>query len=118
MANLPPLQYEDRADGKGYYAIDELVPGLIVAHSGIQSGAPTVKGTRLPTTSTWVWEELDKADTPYTREQIIAAVAFQAGVGWQRSRKRRGRMWDAVTRSSAEALARRDEEYEPGDETI
>ena len=103
MTTLPPL--ETRDDGKGDsppYAVDVLVPGLVEASAAHQFGYPTMPGTRLPTYAIWMWEYLDKpGDMGYeigfmTREKIIAAYAFEAGVQWQRSRKRRKRMGEAV----------------------
>ena len=78
---LPPLRLEVLEDRE--YWVDDLFPVLIVALSGIQAGCPTLKGTRLPTYATWIWHELGNAETeiiPYTREQIIAVSAFEAGV--------------------------------------
>ena len=90
-------------DGK--WLVDVLLPGFIVADSARQFGAPTLVGTRIPTYVGlgWVWEVLDRAEEEnLTREQIIALAAFEAGVEWQRSRKRRKRMAEAVDAGWAE----------------
>ena len=93
---LPPLKYD------GVWAVDELVPGFIEAHAGIQVGCPCLIGTRLPTYAKWVWHDLDdpvsRKRERLTREQIIALYCFEAGVEWQRSRLRRQRMDEAVNK--------------------
>lgn len=82
--------------------VDVLVPGFIEASNHIQFGAPCLKSTRIPyyVGLDWVWECLDRPrwrrDNQLTREQIIALAAFDAGVDWQRSRKRRLAMDEAV----------------------
>ena len=86
-------------DADREYYEDVLVPGFIVASSGVQFGDPCLMGTRIPYDATWVWEFLDRpADCApgITREQIIALAAFHAGVEWRRSRKRRHLMAEAV----------------------
>ena len=91
---LPPLQFDGR------WAVDTLVPGFIVAYAGIQCGEPTLIGTRIPTYAIWPWEIRDSpeqlAESGLTREQVIALYSFQQGVKWQRDRKRRKRMEEAV----------------------
>jgi uncharacterized protein (DUF433 family) len=95
---LPPLKH----DKHGEY--DELLPGFIVAHPRIQFGEPTLKGTRYTCSAGWLWDYLDRpaqlAKLGYTREQVIAASAFQAGREWQRSRARRKRIDDIVWKLS------------------
>ncbi len=100
MGRLPPLEYRETEDRIGY-AVDVLVPGFVEASAAHQAGYPIVPGTRLPTYATWIWEYVDRPDDMgyepgfMTREKIIAAYAFEAGVEWQRSRSRRRRMHDA-----------------------
>jgi hypothetical protein len=121
---LPPLEERDGHNSEPYY-VDVLVPGYVEASAAHQFGYPTIPGTRLPTYATWIWEYLEKpeemgyADGVITRERIIAAYAFEQGVEWQRSRKRRKRMdetvnqhWDKVNRHNDQW------DYQPGDETI
>ena len=96
MTDLPPLK-EDYP-----WFIDELIPDLVQAHSGIHSGDPCVAGTRIPTSTIWGHHEAGDPFSLLTRaydlspEQLLAAYAFQKGIEWQQSRKRRNRMWDAV----------------------
>ena len=91
---LPPLKYDGR------WAVDTLVQGFIVAHAGIQCGEPTLIGTRIPAYAPWPWEIRDRpdelAESGLTREQAIALYSFQQGVEWQRDRKRRKRIEEAV----------------------
>ncbi len=105
-------------DDEGYY-VDVLLPGFIEASSGVQFGAPCLKDTRLPTYVGlgWVWDTLDdrhgRRVEGLIREQIIALAAFDAGVEWQRSRKRRKRMDDEVKRLW-ERIAQEREAWEAG----
>ena len=95
---LPPLRIKD--DGERYYVVDELVLGLIEAHSGRKFGDPCIAGTGVPVRVGWLREYLERPDmdsSPYTREQIISVVAFTAGQDWESSRKRRKRMEYAFT---------------------
>ena len=84
------------------YYIDVLLPGFIEASSGIQWGEPCLTGTRIPyyVGLGWVWETLNskryRKMEGLTRERIIALAAFDAGVDWQRSRKRRAKMREEV----------------------
>lgn len=121
MTELPPLRYEATQDGVEY-AIDELVPGFIWASAAHQFGEPVLVGTRLPAYATWLWEYVDKPELMesehVSREQVIALYSFQMGVEWQRSRKRRKRMGDAVAEHHRQYSALRHNEYEPGDEVV
>lgn len=94
MTEMPPLREEEFQGIK--YLVDDLVPGWIVAHSGIQFGVPTLKGTRFPTSSTWCFD--DPSTYGWTTEQAFAARCFEAGVQWQRSRERRKRMSEVVAK--------------------
>lgn len=83
------------------YYVEELVPGFIEANSGMQFGAPCLIGTRITYDSGWLWEGLDRPSLRpegVTREQIIALAAFHAGYEWHRSRKRRKKMDEEVTK--------------------
>lgn len=81
----------------GVWLVDTILPGFIEAHSGRQFGEPTVINDRYPCSAGWAWEYLDDPEkASMTREQIIAACAFEAGRDWQRSRKRRQRIQQAV----------------------
>jgi len=97
VKELPELK--QREDGHLY---DELVPGLIVADPRIQFGSPTIKGTRYPCYAMWLWDYVDKPEKleemGFTRQQVIAATAFQAGVDWQKNRKRRKRIKESGIR--------------------
>ena len=85
-------------DDDGHY-FEVLLPGFIEANSGRQFGEPCLIGTGIPFSATWVWEYLDRPEgVPATREQIIALAAFEAGYEWHRSRKRRRKMDEEVTK--------------------
>jgi len=92
---------ETHMDGK--WLVDTILPGLLEAHAGLQFGAPCLVGTRTPTYVGlgWVWECYGNAHVAkvegLSQIDVVALAAFDAGVQWQRSRKRRQRMKDAVT---------------------
>ena len=79
----------------GDWLVEELVPGLIVAHAGMCFGKPTIKGTRVHVgVARAVF--LDPENYEVTHEQALALYAFAQGMAWQRSGKRRRRMEMAV----------------------
>jgi hypothetical protein len=124
MTALPPLEEREGYSGQPFY-VDVLVPGFVEASCAHQFGYPTMPGTRLPTYAQWMWEYLDKPEEMgypegfMTREKIIAAYAFEQGIQWQRSRKRRKRMEETVAQHWERANHRYDQwDYQPGDETV
>lgn len=83
----------------GHWGIDDIVPNLIVANSAIMWGEPIIAGTRIPTSVIGNQPESaeDVADDYCTSPlTVIAARCFEAGRDWQRSKKRRKRMANAV----------------------
>lgn len=86
----------------GDWLVDVLLPGFIEAHSARQFGSPCIAQSRVPAYIGlgWVWECVERPQMldaeRFSREQAIALAAFQAGVDWQRSRKRRKRIGEAV----------------------
>ena len=126
MTKLPDLEY--REDGKGgYYAVDVIMPGFIEASAAHKFGEPILSGSGIPTFCAmgWLWEALENdsiaEDTGYkdaiSREQVIAARAFELGMHWQSSRTRRKRMDEAVRELWCRINERTSGDYEPGDET-
>lgn len=97
-------------DGGG---VDLILPGLIEAHPGYCFGRPRIPGSRLPVDELWLAERIyvDHEDYPGpTPEQRLAGYAFALGVEWQRDRKRRRQMKEAVARWWAERNRRLAEE--------
>lgn len=65
--------------------------GRITATPGVQGGRPCLMGTRFPTRSVWTWWKQGfnvsqiLAEYPHlTREDVLAAVAFEQGRRWKR----------------------------------
>ena len=82
----------------GDWLVIEILPGFLEAHAGRNFGKPTIVGHRL-------YAELGLAQSVYedeedhpgpSKEQRLALYAFSLGVAWQRSRKLRERMEQAV----------------------
>ena len=86
-----PLQ--DVKKGRNIYKVDTIMPGWIIAHSGICLGEPTLIGHRLRCAPHYLEGPVDYR---ITREQALVLAAFYYGMEWQRSRKRRARMEQAV----------------------
>ena len=79
--------------GGHVYKVDTIMPGWIIAHSGICFGEPTLIGHRLHCSPHYLE---DPEDYDITREQALVSAAFYYGMEWQKSRKRRQRMEQVV----------------------
>jgi uncharacterized protein (DUF433 family) len=79
------------------WLVVELVPDLIVVHTGIQFGDTTIKGTRIPTdTAAFAFQDGNFAAWDMTEKQAFAAYCFEAGKQFNRNRKLRKRIGEAV----------------------
>ena len=75
-------EYDDKC-----WHVYELVPDIIVCHPGIMSGEPTIKGTRVSTNVAGMsYEEGNWRSYHLKREQAYAAMCFEAGREFHRSR--------------------------------
>lgn len=89
---------EFKEEKHGNWLVVELVPDLIVSNSAIRWGEPTIKGTRIPTdTAGWAYKDGNFADWDMTEQQAFAAYCFEIGIEYQRSRKLKKRITDAVS---------------------
>ena len=83
---------------EGKWLVVELVPDFIEAHSGRQFGSPTVKGTRIHTeVAAGAYINNECRDYKLKKANAFAALCFEAGREYQRSRALRKRINEAVT---------------------
>lgn len=71
------------------WCVFEFVPDIIIVHSGIHGGDPTIKNTRVCTyvaASSFLNFEWD--DYHITERQAFAALCFEAGREYQRKRSK------------------------------
>ncbi len=85
-------EYDDKE-----WHVFEFIPDLIVVHSGIQGGEPTIKGTRVPTwTASNAYQGNAWRNYRIKKEQSFAAFCFEAGIEYQ---KKKGKINKAVKES-------------------
>lgn len=117
---LPPLEIrkaeKDEYSGEYEYEVDVLFPGIIEASAAHESGKPCIKDARVPTHVLWPPEYLNRADLMALKWKDIAdnycisildaviGTAFNMGVQWQKSKKRRKRMDEAVEKLWKEVI--------------
>ncbi len=90
---------EDTYTYNGIWAIQEIIPGYIVRHAGIQAGEPTIPGTRMTTSSLWMWSFHDATEENIrdvvhpgiSRDQLLVACAFEMGRNYEKQRVARKR---------------------------
>lgn len=98
---------------KGYLIVT-LVPDFIVVHTGIQSGEPTIVNTRIPTqTAALVYGEQGARyfQRAYELDDKFgfASFCFEAGREYQRNRKLRKHIDEALYAGSEEWMRKENE---------
>jgi len=77
-------EYEDRE-----WSVFEFIPDLIVVHSGVQAGEPTIKATRVPTcVASNAYRERDWRGYRIKKEQAFAAFCFEAGRDYEKNKRK------------------------------
>lgn len=125
MKALPELTYRTHHGIEA--AVDTIVPGYIECDAAVHSGDPVIVGTRMPVSSgAWLKDYIDSpevlADQRLDRDAVLLLVGMHVGIEWQKSRKRRGRMWKKVgdywRQVKEQACQRLRNEYDYGDEVV
>lgn len=98
-----PIPFSESYDDD--WLVMALIPGILIIRSDMQFGNPTIVGYRLSANnvdlSRALYEERNQPESKQlwpgpSNEQRLAAYAFALGMEWQKSRKLRKRMQEAV----------------------